>query len=204
MHCSYVLSALAVFASTASASLTINNWCSQDVYIYKSNKGGCNVGTNGACSTASNASPWGIKAGKGASSMLTLLWDTDGHGTSIKIAKTSNWKTTPPILQFEYAWTTGQYAALYWDLSNLDGSGSELVGTPFKNDNVNISPTGTGSGSGSCVKLKCPAGVPCKDAYNTPEQEATHSCPLGTGTMWLDLCEPAGGFSSKREISFEA
>ncbi|TGO18087.1 hypothetical protein BTUL_0012g00310 [Botrytis tulipae] len=204
MHYSFALSAFAALASTASASLIINNWCSTDVYLYKSNNGGCNAGTNGACSTASNASPWIIKAGKGSSSTLTLPWDTDGHGTSIKIAKTSNWKTTPSVLQFEYAWTTGQYSSLYWDLSDLDGSGAGLVGTPFMNDNVKITPTGTGSGSGTCVKLKCPAGALCKDAYNTPDQTATRSCPLTTGTMWLDLCEPTGGFNSRREIGFEA
>ncbi|KAI9650225.1 hypothetical protein NHQ30_000238 [Ciborinia camelliae] len=204
MHYSYAFSALAVFASTASASLTINNWCSEDVYIYKSNNGGCNAGSNGACSTDSNASPWRIPAGNGASSILNLPWDTDGQGTAVKIAKTSDWQTTPPILQFEYTWVTGQYSALYWDLSDLDGSGSGLVGTPFMNDNVKVSPTGTGSGSGTCNKLRCASGALCKDAYNTPDQAATRACPLTTGNMWLDLCEPTSLFSSKREIGFEA
>ncbi|RAL58775.1 hypothetical protein DID88_009189 [Monilinia fructigena] len=77
------------------------------------------------------------------------------------------------------------------------------MGTPFMNDNVKVSPTGTGSGSGTCVKLKCPAGALCKDAYNTPDQEATRSCPLSTGTMWLDLCEPAGGFNRKGQLALK-
>lgn len=71
-------------------------------------------------------------------------------------------------------------------------------------DNVKISPTGTGSGSGTCVKVVCPAGIVCKDAYNTPDQEATHTCPLNTAEMYLDLCEPTGPFNSKREVAFRA
>lgn len=178
--------------------------CSQDVFIYISNNGGCDAGTNGACSTDANASPWHIKAGNGAGSTLAFPWNTNGFGTSIKIAKTSDWKTTPSILQFEYTWTTGQFSGLYWDLSDLDGAGSGLVGTPFMQDNVKISPTGTGSGSGTCVKVVCPAGIVCKDAYNTPDQEATHTCPLNTAEMYLDLCEPTGPFNSKRGIAFQA
>ncbi|PQE03445.1 Antigenic thaumatin protein [Rutstroemia sp. NJR-2017a BBW] len=205
MHYSYALAALAVLASTASASLTINNWCSSDVYIFQSTGGSCDKGTNGLCSTDKNATPWHIKAGNGASSTLTLPFGTDGKGTSIKIAKVSNWSTQPPVLQFEYSWTVGQYAGLYWDLSDLDGSGSGLVGSPFTQDNVKISPTGAGTGSGSCLVLKCPSGALCKDAYNVPDQTATRSCPLNTGTMWIDLCEPKATFKRNDvAIGFQA
>jgi hypothetical protein len=87
----------------------------------------------------------------------------------------------------------------------LDGAGSGLVGTPFAQDNVKISPTGAGTGSGTCVTLKCEAGKVCKDAYQKPDQTATRSCPLNTGTMWIDLCEPGAKFNSRDvAVGFQA
>ncbi len=61
----------------------------------------------------------------------------------------------------------------YWDLSDLDGRGADLVGTPFANDNVKISPVGNGTGTGNCVPITCPAGQICVDAYLLPEETKT-------------------------------
>ncbi len=68
---------------------------------------------------------------------------------------------------------TGTYGGLYWDLSDLDGSGPGLVGTPFYNYNVKVSPTGDGQGAGTCLQIKCPSGKVCLDAYQSPDEAKT-------------------------------
>lgn len=88
------------------------------------------------------------------------------------------------------------------DLSDLDGRGPGLVGTPFRNDNVKISPTGPGSGQGTCVKIRCAAGKVCLDSYQHPDDPNTKFCPLNTGDMWIDLCQPTSQFNSKRAVAF--
>lgn len=126
--------------------------CNEDVYIYqvgnlllpavdkfllyfrssrsklltlaKSNNGGCDSGPNGFCSTSAGAAPFHIPAGNGQSSILALGWIQNGFGTSVKISKDAAFDNG--ILQFEYAFTDN----MYWDLSDLDGSGAGLVGTP--------------------------------------------------------------------------
>lgn len=169
--------------------------CNQDVYIYQSNNGGCDHGPNNICSSKPGASPIRIPAGKGKGSVHNLNWVSNGKGTSVKISKAKNFASG--ILQFEYTMSS---AGLYWDLSNLDGKGSGLVGTPFANDNVKVSPTGAGLGSGTCNKIRCKAGQVCQDAYQHPDDVATKFCPANTGAMWIDLCEPTSGFNSKRSI----
>ena len=62
---------------------------------------------------------------------------------------------------------------LFWDLSNLDGAGSSVTGTPFASDNVKISPSGTGVGTGTCNVIKCTANQICADAYQHPDDTAT-------------------------------
>jgi hypothetical protein len=123
---------------------------------------------------------------------LALDWIANGDGTSVKISKTSDFGSG--ILQFEYTMSSD---GLYWDLSDLDGAGSGLVGTPFANDNVKVSPTGDGEGSGTCVKIRCAAGTVCTDAYQNPDDNNTRFCPADTGDMWLDLCEATDLFNNK-------
>jgi hypothetical protein len=62
---------------------------------------------------------------------------------------------------------------MFWDLSDLDGNGAALVGTPFAKDNVMITPVGEGTGVGTCVTLGCPAGQICLDAYQQPDDSDT-------------------------------
>jgi len=198
MQYSYPIALLAVLASSVSAGgLTINNWCNADVYVYQSVNGACNTGANGKC----GSSGWKIPAGKGSSS--TQHFDfIDKQSVSLKVSKVK-WdgiNQQPPLLQYEYAVTDN----LYWDLSDLDGSGSGRPGSPFHGDNVKITPTGDVSHSDSCKQFRCPANQTCKDAYNTPSQVATRACPTDTGTQWLDLCEPSKQFNSKREVAFMA
>ncbi|KAI9744820.1 MAG: hypothetical protein M1818_001745 [Claussenomyces sp. TS43310] len=189
----YSLTAASLFlAGLASATLNIDNWCTMDVYIYQNDDGTCDFGPNGICTSASGAAPWVIPAGNGNPSVLDLDW-INGSGTSVKISKTSDFNEG--ILQFEY--TMGS-TELYWDLSDLDGSGAGLVGTPFANDNVKVSTTGDGSGSGTCVKIRCAAGELCLDAYQNPDDNDTRSCPADTGDMWVDLCEPTDQFNNKK------
>lgn len=93
------------------------------------------------------------------------------------------------ILQFEYTVDQDEDPGIYWDLSNLDGAGSGLVGTPFANDNVKISTTGDGSNVNSCNKIRCPAGQVCDGAFLAYNDDAkVHWCPSDTGVMWVDLC----------------
>jgi hypothetical protein len=89
---------------------------------------------------------------------------------------------------------------LYWDLSNLDGAGAGLVGTPFAADNVKVSPTGNGAGAGTCLQIRCKANTVCLDAYQTPDDPKTRWCPANVGNFWIDLCQPLAGFNSKRGL----
>jgi len=116
----------------------------------------------------------------------------------------------PAILQYEYTITDGK---LWFDISNLDGAGASMVGTPFYTQNVKVTPTGAGFNSkecNTCIQIKCPAGQICRDAYQEPEQQATHSCPQDGSDMWLDLCEPDQYFANdgttagKRAFEFRA
>ncbi|KAH8892210.1 hypothetical protein GQ53DRAFT_841045 [Thozetella sp. PMI_491] len=190
-----VASVVLGLVSTASATLNINNWCSSTIYIYQSNGGGCNSGPNGICQGNAGAAPFVVNPGN----IIYLGWIQNGQGTSVKISK-GDVNFNSGILQFEYAFTNG----LYWDLSNLDGSASGLVGTPFYHDNVKISPTGAGEGQGTCLKIRCPAGQICLDAYQNPDDVKTRFCPLNTGDFWVDLCQPQAQFVTKRETIFRA
>jgi hypothetical protein len=67
---------------------------------------------------------------------------------------------------------------MFWDLSDLDGNGAALVGTPFVGDNVMITPVGEGTGVGTCVTLGCPAGQICLDAYQHPDDSDTRVSTL--------------------------
>ncbi|KAF7550664.1 hypothetical protein G7046_g7942 [Stylonectria norvegica] len=176
---------LAALAASASAKLNFNNWCNAQVTVMLSHNGGCDYGSNGLCGSA----PWTIAP----SQIVGFDWIVDGMGTSVKISKAG----VGGILQFEYAVSDG----IYWDLSDLDGDGPGLVGTPFGNDNVKVSPTGNGSGSGTCVKIRCKAGQTCLDSYQHPDDQNTRWCPTNTGDMWIDLCQPDSGFNSKRDLS---
>jgi hypothetical protein len=96
------------------------------VYIWQS-PGTCNQGPNGICDY-NGGTPWKINAGNGQSSVLNLGW-FNNVGTSVKISKDAAFDAG--ILQFEYTLASD---GLYWDLSDLDGAGGGLVGTPFRND----------------------------------------------------------------------
>ncbi|KAJ3136781.1 hypothetical protein HK100_001285 [Physocladia obscura] len=164
-------------SGAGTSGLNIHNWCGVDVTVQLSHDGSCNYGPGGSASNCGG--DWAIAP----NSITNFPWIADSEGTSVKISKSG----VSGILQFEYTLSDN----LYWDLSDLDGSGPGLVGTPFSGDNVKVSPTGNGSGSGTCVQLKCPAGQLCVDAYQNPDDSDTRACPTNTGVMWLDLCETA-------------
>ncbi|KAK3376791.1 hypothetical protein B0T24DRAFT_229583 [Lasiosphaeria ovina] len=192
MYAATTVLALATLASTVSATLNINNWCNVPVYVYQSNCGSCDKGSNDAC----NQSPYVIGAGNGGS-ILRLDWIRNNCGTSVKISKNDPGFNSG-ILQFEYTYASGD--GLYWDVSNIDGAGAGRAGTPFYHDNVKATPTDAGAGQGTCQKIRCPANQLCVDAYNHPDDVRTRWCPLNTGDMWLDLCEPTEFFNNKREL----
>ncbi len=151
------LTILAALAATASAGqFKINNWCNVPVFVYLSNGGSCNKGPNGQCQGQGGA-PFRINSRE----IKGFDWIRDS-GTSVKISKNDEGFGSG-ILQFEYTYATRD--GLYWDLSDLDGRGPGLVGTPFFNDNVKLSPTGNGEGRGTCVKIRCRAGQVCLDSY---------------------------------------
>lgn len=177
--------ALAALAPGVLANLLINNWCGAGVSVVQNHNAGCDFGSDGRCIT-DGSSPWFIAPGSGQS-ILNLAYITDGIGTSVKISKDG---VASGILQFEYSLAYGEFGGLYWDLSDLDGSGAGLVGTPFANDNVKVSPTGNGAETGTCVKIRCEAGRTCLDSYQHPDDPNTKTCPVDTGDLYLDLCIP--------------
>lgn len=175
---------LAALAPSALANILINNWCGVGVSLVQSHNGGCDFGADGRCVTEGSA-PWAVGPGTGGS-IINLPLIVDGAGTSIKISKDG----VGGILQYEYAVATGEFGGMYWDLSDLDGSGAGLVGTPFAGDNVKVTPTGNGAQVNTCVTIRCAAGTTCLDSYQHPDDPNTKYCPADTGDMWLDLCMP--------------
>jgi hypothetical protein len=183
----YNVFTLTTLAASAYARLNIHNYCGVDVTVVQSHAAGCDFGPNG-CTDQGNQ-PWVI----GRDGILNLDWIADGIGTSVKIGKTG----VAGVLQYEYTMATGDFGGLYWDLSDLDGSGAGLVGTPFRSDNVKVTPTGNGEGQGSCVKIRCRANSVCLDSYQHPDDPNTKWCPTDTGDMWLDLCQPDDIFETR-------
>ncbi|KFH48422.1 hypothetical protein ACRE_006710 [Hapsidospora chrysogenum ATCC 11550] len=189
--------ALAALAPGALARLMINNWCGNSVSIVKSHAASCDFGQDGKC-ISDGGRPWVIPPGSG-NSILGLDYIADGVGASVKIAKDGG---PAGVLQFEYNVVNGgNYGGLYWDLSDLDGSGPGLVGTPFFHDNVKVTPTGKGSGTGTCVIIRCTAGQVCLDSYQHPDDPNTKHCPVDTGDLWLDLCMPRDLFDARRAVA---
>ncbi|KXJ88057.1 hypothetical protein Micbo1qcDRAFT_207806 [Microdochium bolleyi] len=183
---------LAAFAATGSAGqLKIKNHCSSTVNIRIAHGADCEKGQGGKC-IKDGAKPYQIKK----DGTTAFSWIGDGKGASVKI-----WKgDANQVLQFEYTVTkTGAYKGLYWDLSNIDGKGPGLAGTPFASDNVHAKPTGKGFGSGTCKAVKCKKNEICRDAYNKPEERKTRHCPVDTGDMWLALCQPDSQFNARSE-----
>lgn len=86
----------------------------------------------------------------------------------MKIARTPDF--TQGFLQYEY---TVAPDGIYWDLSDLDGQGRGLVGTPFRQDHVKVTPSGIGVGGGTCIKVRCPANTICVDSYQAPDEAKT-------------------------------
>jgi hypothetical protein len=173
--------AVATFTPGVLSNLMINNWCNVGVTMIKAKDGDCERGPDGCINQG--APPYYLSPGNGQS-ILNHGWD--GESVSLKIGKDG----VNGVLQFEYSQTFGEWGGIWWDLSDLDGSGAGLVGTPFANDHVGVTPTGNGSGQGTCVNIRCEAGRVCLDSYQTPDDPNTKYCPLDTGDMWLDLCMP--------------
>lgn len=185
----FTITTLAALAPGALANLLINNWCPVGITLVQSHAAGCDSGVNGNCITDGDT-PWVIPPGTGES-ILNLGYIADGVGTSVKISKDD---IPEGVLQFEYNVVSGEYGGLYWDLSDLDGSGGGLVGTPFRSENVKVTPTGNGAGTESCVIIRCAADTVCLDSYQHPDDPNTKWCPVDTGDIWLDLCMPGDIF----------
>jgi hypothetical protein len=77
-------------------------------------------------------------------------------------------------IQLEYTINTSNQMN-FWDLSNIDGLGPGLAGTPFAKDNVLITPKVTKpiDTYPTCGLIWCKANTTCYDAYQYPSQEAT-------------------------------
>lgn len=75
------------------------------------------------------------------------------------------------VTQFEYTPTD---KTMFWDLSDIDGAGPARTGSPFMDANIRVSPIGQGAGVDTCKPIKCKKNEACKDAYQFPDQTATH------------------------------
>ncbi|KXJ93631.1 hypothetical protein Micbo1qcDRAFT_172543 [Microdochium bolleyi] len=130
-----------LLTASSSAKLNIKNWCSVPTPI-----GGTFVWKGGE--------PWILPP----NTTTSFDWIADGNGTAIKISKHG---IGPGILQFEYTLAAD---GLYWDMSDLDGTGDGLVCTPFGADNGRVVPTGSGAGAGTCVEIRCAVDEVCLDS----------------------------------------
>jgi hypothetical protein len=82
------------------------------------------------------------------------------------------------ILQFEYKLAPASPPTpqvLYWDLSDLDGVGGGLFGSPFHHENVKATPYNNGTGLNGCHQIRCPQGKLCREAYDTPNDVDTRA-----------------------------
>ncbi|KAF4633119.1 hypothetical protein G7Y89_g5001 [Cudoniella acicularis] len=187
-----VIALTALFATSVFASnLQVINNCGNPVYIRTSHNGACDVGADG---TTCYGTPFEVDQGQ------TQQFDfiADGEGTSIKIA--TNADVNNGILQFEYTVSDN----IYWDVSDLDGVGAARVGSPFSGDNVWTGPVGGSSvGQGTCTPVICLANQICQDAYQQPDQKATHGCQDMSTNFQMFLCS-GNAYKSRRAISFNA
>ncbi|TAQ91111.1 hypothetical protein B7494_g536 [Chlorociboria aeruginascens] len=164
------------------AGFVINNMCTQPVYYYISTGGGCDMGSTGVC----NENPYTVTPNGNS----PQAWHTgDGGGPSIKLALDPNASPQSGILQFEYTWTAPM-SLVFYDFSDINGH-------PFEAYNNRVVPTGDrGNDTKACAMIPCKSGSPCTAAYQNPDDnESTHSCPIDTGTMNVDLCVPDAQFS---------
>lgn len=105
-------------------------------------------------------------------------------GTSMKISREGGGYEAG-VLQFEYAYGDEW---VYYDLSDIDGSGPGSVGAPFRSANVHALPQTSWAGNDRCQPLECPAGTTCQDSYQFPKDDKnTHSCPLDSSFI-VELC----------------
>ncbi|KAH8172877.1 hypothetical protein LIA77_07132 [Sarocladium implicatum] len=175
-----------LLAQVAVADLVVKNWCKQQVTIKVSKEGGCDTGPDGC--TRDGNEPWRLKHGK-KPSIWRHKWN--GSAVSVKIGK----KGKKGILQYEYSNDAGGH---WWNISDLDGKGGGLVGSPFRGNHVGVTVSGKGAGVGNCTNIRCPPHKVCHDSYQDPYEEKTRWCPRDTGDMTLDLCMPKKYFGDGR------
>jgi len=201
MHFSKVAAVVLSMGSAAlAANWNFNNWCGIDIYIVQSHNGGCDAAPDGTC-ISNGGQPLHIPASNGSPVSVQLASIADGAGTSVKIAKDPSMDMT---LQYEYTIANGDAPGIYYDLSNLDGAGHGLVGTPFEHDNIKLSPTGSAVNTGACVPIRCQADQVCVESYQHPDDSNTKTCPLDIGDFNIDLCPPNTQFWQKRAVKFIA
>ncbi|KAK0667481.1 hypothetical protein QBC41DRAFT_395904 [Cercophora samala] len=177
-----VIALLTIFIGAVAGDLVVKNHCNANVYIYLSEHGSCNFGKGGLCFKE----PWNIA--QGGSERLPIR--KRDMGVSVKMSKGDpDFKSG--LFQFEYCHTEGRdpYNGLYWNLSDLDGKGASLVGSPFYHDHVKVTPSGRGFGQGDCVTIRCAADQTCYNSFQFPEDNVNvNYCPLDTGDFTIDLC----------------
>ncbi|KAG9236087.1 hypothetical protein BJ875DRAFT_457391 [Amylocarpus encephaloides] len=193
---SFSLQALAFFSASASlasaGSVEIKNYCEHSIYIRQSDPtkmGGCDMGpdTSKCYSDAYEVKP---------NELVPLDMTISGQGVAIKISKTPSLEK---ITQFEYCASDN----MYWDVSDLDGQGSNRVGSPFYHDNIKAYPLGNRDGFSDCKDVNCKKDQVCEDAYQYPDQKATLTCPLDMQSFRFDFCTSDGDVS-KRSVVFMA
>jgi hypothetical protein len=168
----------------------------------------CDMGPDkGPCPTqATNTEPWTVQGGGS-----TSLEIHPKGATSIKISKDNNW-ITPKVTQFEYNQDPDKF---WWDVSDIDGNGRARAGSPFFSENVMAWTDGDVGDSKTCIPVKCKANEMCKDAYQFPDQKATHvclipglswpsftnlpqSCPAHTNDFTMEFCVSDADFDAKQ------
>ncbi|EPE26685.1 Osmotin, thaumatin-like protein [Glarea lozoyensis ATCC 20868] len=198
---SYTAQALALLvasASVANARITIKNSCSYPVYVKESNAiinqqpgFACDMGPNkGPCpAQATMTEPWTVQGGSS-----TSLEIHPKGATSVKISKDNDW-ITPKVTQFEYNQDPDKF---WWDVSDIDGDGRARAGSPFFSENVMAWTDGDVGDSKTCIPVKCKKNEMCKDAYQFPDQKATHSCPAHTNDFTMEFCVSDADFDAKQ------
>ena len=150
--------------------LTITS-CKDSIFVKESNKvingdaskpeQNCDMGPN---KKGCPSDPWTINGGD----RITIdMFKSDS--TSVKFSRDNDWQN-PKVTQFEYT----QNDKFWFDISDIDGKGKGITGSPFFDENVMAWTDGDRTGSNTCIPIKCEKNKICQDAYQFPDDKKTH------------------------------
>ncbi|KAG4429747.1 hypothetical protein IFR05_014770 [Cadophora sp. M221] len=117
--------------------LIINNWCTQDLYIYQSNEGSCSYSSNGVCFDTHNTAPYIVLAGDTPSSgsLIYFSWISSPKWSTLstKLSISPGRDLKHGYAEFSYGLQPGG-GTMRWGLTDTNSL--------FKGYNTKVTPSG--------------------------------------------------------------